>query len=282
MKKVFLGALLLVPVLFPATSWGAELVFDVGAQPAVGDTFPVAVSVNTELESINAIEGSILFSSSVELVAVRHEGSVVPLWVTPPREGGQGVVHFAAVIPGGYRGVATGNLFTLVLRARTAGTARLSFGRADSYLNDGKGSAARTRAADVTLQIAPVAGDAQTFLVSDTTPPEPFTLTLVPAGEVGGTESVLVWNPVDKGAGVRESLVCIGFRRCVVAASPYALHDADTRQLIRVQVVDGEGNAAHAYLFTLRALWWHLGISFATILAGVVCFVLFRAWRRSP
>ncbi len=279
MKKIFL----ILMLILPATASGAVLVVE-GAPGVtrVGDTFPLSVSLHTEDESINALEGSVLFPESLRLVSVRQEGSLVPLWVVSPHEESSGVVTFAGVIPGGYRGAAPGNMFTLIFVATAEGGARVSFGKSTvAYTNDGEGSVATLSKGDVTLQVEPAGAAPRAATFSDTTAPEPFVLSLVPGESFGVEGHMLIWNSIDKGSGVAGSLVCIGFRTCTAATSPYALREGDVRQLVRVRVTDRGGNMTSGYLFTFDALLWHLGLSLAAILAVIACFILYRFTRRA-
>ncbi len=51
----------------------------------VGDTFAVAVRVNTAGNSINAAEGSVVFApDKIQVVSVSKTGSIFSLWATEP------------------------------------------------------------------------------------------------------------------------------------------------------------------------------------------------------
>lgn len=93
---------------------------------SVGETFAVAVRVNTAGNSINATEGSVVFASDkLQVTSVSKAGSIFTLWATEPSfSNADGTVEFAGGIPNpGYSG-SNGTVITINFKAKTATTVR--------------------------------------------------------------------------------------------------------------------------------------------------------------
>src|SRR5258708_32690240 len=79
-----------------------------------GALVSVTIALDTENESINAVEGTLLVPPTFEITDVRDGNSIVSFWLERPRPDS---LRFSGVIPGGYHG-PHGELFTLSLRAK--------------------------------------------------------------------------------------------------------------------------------------------------------------------
>ena len=238
-------------LLLPATSFAAE--FRLDQHPGsvrAGDSFAVTLLLDTGTDSINALEGSVHFSSTLSLADIRLQGSLVPLWVSSPSEKEKGIVSFAGVLPGGYQG--EGSMFTLVFKASEKGTARISFGGdTTAYQNDGKGTAAKLFLPALSFSIGIPSGTPRSIeLEEDVSPPEPFT-PVVSSGEPFGLNgSVLVFMTQDKNSGIaRYDIARSYFQQAKennlswdVVSSPYALVSGDSTHYLYVRAVDRAGN----------------------------------------
>lgn len=106
-----------------------------------GGTFTVSVVVDSAGKSINAAEGTLSFDSSqLSVVSASRGNSIFSLWVTEPSfSNSAGTVSFSGGSPAGYSGSA-GTVMSVTFRAKTAGTARLTFSQGAVLANDGKGT----------------------------------------------------------------------------------------------------------------------------------------------
>ena len=109
MKKI-LFILLSIAFLFPYHLFAAEVSFDTKSQDIkVNQLFEVGVFINTDDESINAIEGKIIFPQDLlEIKKINDGNSIINFWIDPvsncvsigvkkPDE-----ICFSGIIPGGY------------------------------------------------------------------------------------------------------------------------------------------------------------------------------------
>ncbi|MDP1722893.1 MAG: cohesin domain-containing protein [Candidatus Gottesmanbacteria bacterium] len=289
MRYVFFIVLLLIP----ATSYAAELRLE--QQPSsvsVEDTFVTSLFLRTGIDVINAVEGSIRFSSSLSLVDIRLQGSLVPLWISPPTEKEKGVVTFAGVLPGGYQG--EGNVLTLVFKAVNKGTARISFGSDTmAYQNDGNGTSAKLFLSEVSFSIEASSGIPHTIsLEEDTLPPEPFT-PVVSSGEPFGLEGrVLIFTTQDKNSGIARYDIARSYYHKEkeknlswnLTESPYVFVSGDSTHYLYVRAVDRAGNTRIAVvppqefsIISFVLMWWAVLL----LLVGVSSVILsIRFYRR--
>lgn len=106
-----------------------------------GGTFTVSVVVDSAGKSINAAEGTLSFDpDQLAVVSASRGNSIFSLWVTEPSfSNSAGTVSFSGGSPAGYSGSA-GTVMAVTFRAKTAGTARLTFNQGAVLANDGKGT----------------------------------------------------------------------------------------------------------------------------------------------
>ena len=257
MKSFFILALL---ILFtPLYSHAVSASFVLPKEPVrVGDEFVVEVFLDTEQQTINALEGAFSFLGGVSLKEVRYAGSVVSLWITNPRERTPGVIDFAGIVPGGYQAtpekVGRGNLFTLVFKANEKGSAAITLGAdSKSYLNDGDGTAVslQGKSSRFTIETAQGSTPQVSGIAADQVPPEDFTPYIV-SGEPYGVEGdVLIFETTDRDSGMQKYLLAksyIGFLpksmlTWTEAKSPYSITSSDSYAYIYVDAVDVSGNS---------------------------------------
>jgi len=288
MRNILLFSILL---LFPATSFAAELRLEqMPTSVGTGDTFVINLVLQTDSETINAIEGSLHVSSAISLVDTRLQGSLVPLWISPPTEKEKGIVSFAGVLPGGYRG--EGNVLTLVFSANQKGVARISFGSDTvAYRNDGQGTATKLSLPVLSFPID--ASDGTPNIVSlekDVFPPEPFT-PIVSSGEPFGLKGpVLVFTTQDKNSGILRYDISRSFYGNAkefdlswsAAQSPYLFFAGDSMQYLYIRAVDRAGNARVVIVppqnFSPMAFFLGWGPLLLCVVIGAV--ILGARWRR--
>ncbi len=107
-----------------------------------GDIFSVSVITNTQGVSVNNSDAVINFPNNlVDVVSIGKSSSVFSLWVEDPSFSNQtGTITFDGGVPNpGFTG-PSGNIITVVFRAKKAGTASIIFSSANVRANDGVGT----------------------------------------------------------------------------------------------------------------------------------------------
>jgi hypothetical protein len=213
----------------------------------------------------------------------------VSLWVTHPAVSSGAPIPFAGITPGGFSGTG-GMLFSVLFRAKAAGTANVSIGNIEVLRNDGAGGNEPATAKPLFLSVGakPSGGYAEP---ADTAPPEPFTAELGNDPQLFGGKNYLVFTAVDKGSGVAhyavaESRVPLFLLRFFPlswneTASPYLLDDQNLTSTVYVKAVDRAGNERLSiypprHPFTVYEIAALLGI---LVLAVVL---LKNLWHRTP
>jgi len=108
----------------------------------VGNTFSVEVRVNSGDVAINAAEGTLVFDTNdLEVRSINKNSSVFSLWVQEPTfSNSLGTINFAGGKPSpGFTG-ATGRIMTIVFKAKSAGSANVTFASGSVLADDGKGT----------------------------------------------------------------------------------------------------------------------------------------------
>ncbi len=133
--------------LFPSSTTGTY---------GVDQVFSVNVFVTTaDGEAMNAVSGTVSFQPSMlELVSVEKTGSIVNFWIGDPTYSNpQGQAHFeGGVYNPGFTG-SNGKILTLYFRAKSKGSATLSYVSASVLANDGRGTNILEHANPVTISI---------------------------------------------------------------------------------------------------------------------------------
>lgn len=246
--------------LIPAFASASELRLEGPFSPVrAGDTFIVGLSLDTRNEAVNALDGSLTFSSNLTMDSIRLAGSIVPLWILPPMEREPGLISFSGVLPGGYQGsparvgiTGRSNVFTLVFKAQKSGIARISFGPETAvYKNNGEGTRDTLSAPALSFHIGAPSGSIRTdSLPQDTVPPEPFVPFILSGESFGYAGSVLIFSAQDKDSGIQEYAIARSYSSHPreeklswrAAESPYALTDEGSDQFLFVRAIDRAGN----------------------------------------
>lgn len=129
--------------LAPSSASAATLSFSEPATSySVGQTFSVGVYAGSSDQAMNAASGVISFPwDKLEVVSLSKTGSILSLWIQEPSfSNSAGTVSFEGVVPNpGYTG-ASGKILTITFKAKSVGTANLSFSSGSVLANDGTGT----------------------------------------------------------------------------------------------------------------------------------------------
>jgi hypothetical protein len=152
---VVFGALAAL-ITFPTPTEAARLMLNPASGVfTVGSTFDISILVDTEGETINALDIVILFPpDKLQLSSPSLGQSIVGIWTSPPSFDNQrGIVRLRGGIPNGIN-VSKGLVTTLTFRARQLGNVAIKFGdETKVLLHDGKGTDALKEAQSGVYQI---------------------------------------------------------------------------------------------------------------------------------
>jgi hypothetical protein len=241
--------------------------------PVAGETFTVSVTLDTQGEFINALDGVIRYPSTLTLQHIQDGNSVLTFWIERPREENGGV-RFSGITPGAFNGKR--ELFTLVFKAVQVSTEPFTLSEGHALVNDGKGTATR-------LSLSGASGTTAPLIENDHTPPDAFTLAIANDPALFDGQSFLVFATQDKESGIdhyevaeSRGLQWFGLRspKRHSAASPYLLTDQTLRSYVYVQAIDKAGNKMFAKLSPTNARWYESDTAILAILLVVILAIL--------
>ncbi len=269
LKQIFIASLLAIAL--PQVLFAAEISVESKAQTiAVGQQFEVGVFLNTNNESINAIEGKITFPQDLlEIKKISDGGSVINFWIEKPKnESGQ--IAFSGIIPGGYDGKQGLILYSSFL-TKKEGNGVIRFSEVKALRNDGQGTEATLTTSDFHFVIREVAQTQTSITIKkDRDSPEAFTPEIASDPAIFEGQWFLVFATQDKGSGIDHYEVREGNKSFIVAESPYLLQDQNLDEEIIVKTVDKNGNERIATLPAQKPRIWYENYGIFVILIIVV------------
>lgn len=303
MKKILLS-LVLIALLTPNISLAANFTF----QPQQLGTpqekpFTVTVVLDTETESINAVEGVLVLTKEMgDVVTITDSGSIVTYWVTRPEwDVETRSISFSGGIPSGYSGQA-GILFSVVFPSYLKGelSPAMSLSQLKAYVNDGLGTTAQTRTKFFAFGEGGSSANpeiAGQLYIDDKKPddiaPEVFSPQVSRDDRVFDGKWFISFATTDKQSGIdhyeiQESITgSIDSGDWKIATSPYVLTDQNLNSFIFVLAVDRQGNEKIIQVYPRNPLSWYarnssmiIGIG-GVILTASILSVLYKRKRKT-
>lgn len=239
-----------------------------------GGITTLVVSLNTEGQSINTIEGDLKYDDAfVKAEFINIGSSFVNFWIEKPNLKTTGIVHFSGMTPGGVSFV-DGEAFKVIFRAKKTGNTNLSLSNVSLLLNDGKGGTASVKVKNVDLKINQdkVVNDAIGTISGDKIPPEKFSFERAVSPSLFDNKYFISFSTTDKESGVDHYQICELFN-CVTAESPYLLKNQTPFYYIKVNAYDMNGNPTSA---TLVSDWLAPFIILLILIIFISGFYIYR------
>lgn len=247
-----------------------------------GDQFEVKLILNSEDQSINAMEGVVVFPQSlVDLKEIKSGNSIISFWSQSPQAAGA-QIKFSGLIPGGYAGRA-GLIFSLVFQAKSENVGVVELTKAVALVNDGKGTEATVKTSNLKLTVKGQATEPKLVVVQeDTDPPEEFTPDVSQDETMFEGKRFLVFATQDKGSGIDYYEVCEGKSECVRAENLYLLQNQNLDEEITVYAVDKSGNKRMAKFSPQKSASWYAKPAYLAIIGVLLlAFIIWRGKRKS-
>ena len=273
MKKcsaILLGMSILLFVSMPV--YASELSFNVENKDVeVNQQFEVKLELNTHDETINAVEGSVLFPKDfLNVKEIRDGNSFINFWIVRPTretvDQQQGEILFSGITPGGFTG-KTGFLFSIVFEARKEGKGMIDIRTAKVLRHDGEGTETKLTMRGLSIEVRGRRIEDNFVVPPDTDVPEVFDPTRASDPLMFDGKWFLVFTTQDKGSGidhyeVQESRTGNSRQdRWIRAESPYVLVDQKLQSYIFVRAIDKTGNSRivsispHVWRYKNEVLW---------------------------
>lgn len=254
---------------------------------AKGDTFIKNLILDTQNETINAIEAKI--SYPVDLLEVKEistGNSILELWTNQP-SATKGIVSFAGGKPDGYKG-KDGKVISIVFKVLKNGEGEIKIdNNARVLLNDGKGTETKVETKSALINTAgskTTEDEWEKLLKSDKIPPQPFKIKLSKDPFVFGNQHFISFATTDKETGidyyeVLESPLNNKSNKASVwtrTESPYLLKDQSLKSEIMVKAVDKAGNERIEKLNPQKKGYYLIILILLIVVFGIIFLIVKR------
>ena len=259
--------------------FSAEISFDTKTQDIkVNQLFEVGVFINTDEESINAIEGKITFPRDLlEVKKVNDGNSIINFWIEKPKSAPEGPLAFSGIVPGGYND-SQGLILSITFLAKKEGDGAIEFSGVKALRNDGKGTEAPLTISNFNFTVRETATSTGQMPTTkeDRDWPEEFAPQIAADPAIFEGKWFLVFSTQDKGSGIDHYEVREGKRPFVIAESPYLLQNQDLDEEIVVKAADKSGNERIA---TIPARLPRARYKDYAILAIIIAALAYLIWK---
>lgn len=180
--KILSGAIFVfVSFLYPDKSFASFIFSSSEDSISAGDTSIINIFLNTEGESINSIDGSIVLSDenngNFEVKDLIVVDSAFSFWPRKPSLENRQKISFTGGVPNGVTGERL-LVFKMVVKINHVGDFKIKPNGLNVYLNDGLGTAKSIVKNESVISVTPLKDKAkdnwEEVISSDNTPPEPF------------------------------------------------------------------------------------------------------------
>ncbi|MDO8604003.1 MAG: four helix bundle protein [bacterium] len=265
-------------ILTPSPAFSAGIFFETDKPSFLqGDEFLVNIYLDTTNESVNAIEGEIIFPVNLLEMKNTNDGNTsVSFWIEKPHVTSPGAVAFSGIIPGGLTS-AKSPLFSMVFRAKNEGVVDIKTENIHFLKNDGTGTEVKVKSHPITLFVSKNSDESKTsdtiVGADDLDSPEGFNLEIANSRDMFDGKNFLVFVTQDKGSGIDHYEVREGFFGAFIpATSPYVLQNQKLSQKISVKAIDKKGNERVIVLYPANVKRNTLYLVIFILLAIVVLY----------
>lgn len=278
MKKYLLP---LLPLLHISLVSALTFIVDTPSTIEQGKDSLISVRVNTEGETINAIEGTLAVDGlDNQILGLYTGGSAFALWPNKPSLS-NGKITFVGGSTVGIKGDSV-LLFTVAVRPESPTTASLNNESLIAYLADGQGT--QVKASELSYELDSLnteVSNVQTYgqlVSSDRTSPEPFSIELGRDPSIFDNRYFISFETTDSQSGINRYEVREGSRGWIRSGTPYVLQDQTRSEKITVRAIDNAGNTQVATLSPRSAAKTIIVITILLLVLGVI---LYRSKKRA-
>ncbi|MCK5027741.1 MAG: hypothetical protein KAS07_04955 [Candidatus Pacebacteria bacterium] len=282
---------IIIVFLFASPFFASAAEFYIETVPTsarVGEFIEAILFLDTQNDTINAIEGSVSYSPHLSVSHIYHGDSFVTFWMKPPVVEGDSI-FYAGIVPGGYRGEVSprwqgyrpGKVMKIVFEVHKSGEAWIQVNRESVVLlHDGSGTEAQLTVKDIALTVS---GGVEAFFPNvvdwnDAVEPEPFVPIVIrnPDRRFGG-KYYLIFETTDKLSGIHHYEVREGEGGFVPTISPYLLENQKRNVEISVKAVDKAGNERMETIDPVVILLWYETMCIRIVTLALVLLLLLVA-----
>ncbi len=262
-----------------------KTILDIPITPyAQDETITIPVFLDIASESINGIEGTIMYQTEMlDFKEIQDGDSQINFWVEKPHVTNPGTVSFSGITPGGLSG-GRKSLFNIVFQTKNThgiGTVKMT---TTVFKSDGMGTPMVLPITQQSFTISTSSvGSVQKNIPKDNDDPEPFVPLIGKDENLFNGKSFIVFSTQDKGSGIDHYEIKEGILGTyTIAESPYLLQYQSLDKIIYIKAVDRSGNKE---IITIRGANMYNGYLFLIIagilIIGIVGVILYKKlWQK--
>jgi hypothetical protein len=286
-KKIIMNIIktyiLIILLLTTSAGYAATVLTQVTGEVHAKDVFIIEVSVDTEGQKINAIEGDIFLGDTTgnfEIRDVTIAGSGFTLWPRKPSLSARGdTVSFMGGVPGGVVGPVS--LFKIVIFAKNPSELRVTPKDIVAYVDDGKGTAVSVKSQDMIVGVLPPSSKAndawRTMVSTDNIAPEIFDIVLYQDPTLYEGKKFLSFSATDGQSGIAYYEVQEDGALPVRTGDQYVLVNQDATKEVVVTAYDIAGNARAGTYVSDKGVNWSI-VGLGTLILLIIFYA--RKMRR--
>lgn len=237
------------------------------ACPASAMTAVVEVEAG---DSINALEGTLVFPSTFAIQEIGTGNSSILFWIKAPSLPVNQQIDFSGIVPGGFQGLR--RIFTISGNFTEENLSAITTKNILALKNDGLGTEASIKIKIIPEEVQP-----------DQNPPESFSPLVSSSTAIFDGKAFLAFATQDKGVGMDHYEVKEGFfGHYVIAESPYLLSHQALDQKIYIKAIDKLSHERVVTLTPQSAVRWYEESGFFAILIVALLLAVFlkKLWSR--
>lgn len=248
--KILSGAVFVfVSFLYPDKSFASFIFSSAEDSISAGDTSIINVFLNTEGESVNSIDGSIVLSDenngNFEVKDLIVVDSAFSFWPRKPSLENRQKISFTGGVPNGVTGERL-LVFKMVVKINQIGDFKIRPSGLNVYLNDGLGTSKSIVKEESKILVSASKEKAkdnwEELISNDNTPPNPFVIYLGQDVALYEGMKFVTFNAEDSESGIAYYQIKEGEYEYVRTGTTYVLRDQDNVKNITVKAYDKAGN----------------------------------------
>lgn len=271
-------------MIFSAPSEAAVIAVDSDFNTLhVGDVFTIDLFIDTEGQTLNAVEAELFFPNNlIEYIGSEEGESIISLWIEKITHPSPSQLVFSGITPGGFSNKKS-PVLSLSFRVKNVGQGNIEIKNAKLLLHDGLGT--ESKVTKQNLHISVSEGESEiTYNAVDDEMPESFTPEVIQDADVFEGAYALIFATEDKGSGIDHFEIKEGFfSTYTLAESPYKLKYQSLDQKIYIKAIDKLGNQRVEIFYPQNWQPWNkqTGLIVSILMLCVLTFLISRRFVRS-
>jgi len=257
---VFGTLLIALLALAPQSVFASRLVaIPQSAATGLGQEMRIDIVIDTEIENVNAVSGSVVFPEPVSDVRIEDGQSVIGQWLEQPNFDEElQTITFAGIVPNGFKGL--GVVFSLFVVAHDEGEVSIDIREPSLLKNDGKATLVAIEDSRTTFSVVKKLDITLPKAIKDTTAPLAFAPVIARSNDLFDGDYFVMFTTLDSNSGIDRYEILESPKKLTerdlrrrennwrIIENPAPLQDQALSSYIYIKAVDRAGNTQLASL----------------------------------